>query len=114
MEITKRVVVGGKVVEELWGNGQCQCENCKQINWTNWCYHYDGKTICGNCLKRELEEDMQVAHASTETSKILYAERHLQILELQRQERKDLKNIIKAQNDEIQISDFYSKHFRGC
>ena len=60
-------------------------------------------------MKHEIEEDLICVRENVETNKIVYADRHLQILELQRLERKDLKNIIKAQNEEMQISDTYSK-----
>lgn len=111
MEILDSVKIGDKLIEQLWGNGQCKCDKCGTINWTSWCYHYGNKTICSDCLKHELEEDMIVAHASTEQNKLLYADRHLRILELQREERKDLKNIIKSQSDEMKLNEFYNKHF---
>lgn len=115
---SKRIFTSDTItIDKLDGNGQCQCTTCRQICWTSWFYHYDNKTtphaktLCHECLKKELEEDLQVIHASIDTNKVLYAERHLQILELQKQERKDLKNIIKGQNEELKLSDFYREHF---
>lgn len=113
MEIIDRLVLTDKVIEKLRGNGQCKCDKCGQINWTDWCFHYDGLTLCDNCIKKELEDDIIVAHANAEQNKILYADRHLRILELQREERQDLKNIIKAQNDELAVTDFYNAYFNS-
>ena len=98
-----------KGLYKLSGNGQCKCAKCGCVCWTDWFYEYNGKVYDRECLENEIQEDIMCARANVETYKITYTDRHLQILELQRLERKDLKNIIKAQNEEMQISDTYSK-----
>lgn len=46
----------------LKGNGQCQCAICKQINWTDWCIKYDGKTYCDGCFKQVETRDDKLRH----------------------------------------------------
>lgn len=42
--------------ENLKGEGQCTCNICKSVNWTNWCYRvfdrnseHNHKVICSQC-----------------------------------------------------------------
>lgn len=48
-------IYGGKF-EELKGNGQCSCDICNSVEWTNWCYRvfdknseHNHKVICSQC-----------------------------------------------------------------
>lgn len=36
---------------KLSGNGQCKCDKCGMVCWTNWFSRYKGQTICDKCLK---------------------------------------------------------------
>lgn len=58
-------IYGGKF-EHLKGEGQCQCDICKSINWTSWCYRvfdktseHNHKVICSEC-KRRIENHEKV------------------------------------------------------
>lgn len=50
----------------LKGNGQCQCAICKQMNWTDWCIKYDGKTYCDTCFKQVETRDDKLRHQACE------------------------------------------------
>ncbi len=39
---------------KLSGNGQCKCSSCGVVSWTDWFYKYKGKTLCYDCLQKEL------------------------------------------------------------
>lgn len=41
---------------ELDGNGQCVCEVCHQTNWTSFCYSLREKVICGQCMRKILND----------------------------------------------------------
>lgn len=36
---------------KLSGNGQCKCDKCGMVCWTDWFSKYKGKTLCDKCLK---------------------------------------------------------------
>ena len=46
----------------LKGNGQCKCAICNQMNWTDWCIKYDGKTYCDECFKQVETRDDKLRH----------------------------------------------------
>lgn len=59
--------------------------------------------------KREMEENMVLLHTQIEIEMVRYTETHLKILELQREERRIIKQIILLQNKELKIADEYNK-----
>lgn len=63
--------------------------------------------------KRDLEENCIMAHTLTEQWKLNYAEMHLKVLEYQRLERHALKEIIKAQVNELACNEEYAKFVKG-
>lgn len=58
-------------------------------------------------------EDLIAIHTQVENEKIKYTDIHLKILELQREERRIIRQIIIMQNKELQLSNEYDKQ-RGC
>ena len=98
-------------IYKLRGNGQCKCKSCGQINWTDWCYEINDNVYCDNCTKDILQESMVYEHSKADEKKVEYTDKHLHILEYQRQERQILREIATIQNDEIKLSDYYNKHF---
>lgn len=68
---------------------------------------------CKNCARYLLEDIIIDLHTETENNKTKYADKHLEILQKQREERQILKDIIKSQNDEMKVSEFYSKYIKG-
>ena len=41
---------------KLHGNGQCKCELCGLVCWTDWFYEYKRKVVCDCCLKKMQSE----------------------------------------------------------
>ena len=111
MEIVKTWRYGSHKVEKLFGHGQGVCDKCKVRHWTEWLYHYDNKTLCGNCLKREIEEDMICNKTNIDMEKVLYTEKHLHILALAKEERQHIKNICKLNNEALEINKVYDDIF---
>lgn len=106
----KIVVINNSVARlyKLRGNGQCTCDECKNRCWTDWFYEYNGKVLCDTCLKRAMEEDMVLLHNESSQNKEFYTELHLKVLQLQKEERQTIKEILKTQNDELLIQDAYN------
>lgn len=106
-----------KGLYQLDGNGQCECQGCKEKTgwnrcWTSSCYEYRGVIYCSRCLREELQGDMIFMHDCTENKKIQYTNNHLEILALKRKERVLMKELIKAQCDELNLAHAYEKIFR--
>ena len=40
---------------KLSGNGQCKCDKCGMVCWTDWFSRYKGQTLCDKCLKELLQ-----------------------------------------------------------
>lgn len=100
----ERIVITNSIarLDKLRGNEQCTCDKCK-TRWTHWFYEYNGKVYCWECLTQEIQEDMVKAHTESEQLKSNYADTHIKVLELQKEERKIIKDIIHKQNEEMQL-----------
>lgn len=96
---------------KLRGNGQCTCDKCKNRCWTDWFFEYCGKVYCRECLIQEIQEDMVKLHTESEQLKANYTDAHIKVLNLQKEERKIIKDIIRKQNDEMQLQMAYESLF---
>lgn len=111
----ERIVVINNSVAQLYklrGNGQCTCDKCKTRCWTDWFYEYNNKVYCWECLTQEIQEDMVKAHTESEQLKSNYTDAHIKVLELQKEERKIIKDIIRKQNDEMYLQMAYESLFK--
>lgn len=97
---------------KLRGNGQCTCDKCSNRCWTDWFYEYNDKVYCWECLVKEIQEDMVKLRTESEQLKSNYADAHIKVLALQREERHIIKEIIKRQNNEMQLQMAYESLFR--
>ena len=110
----KIMVVNNSVARlyKLRGNGQCTCYKCKNRCWTDWFYEYNDKVLCWDCVTQEIQEDMVQAHTESEQLKSNYTDAHIKVLNLQKEERKIIKEIIRKQNDEMYLQMAYESLFK--
>lgn len=84
------------------------CDNCGKFAHGG--VMINGLNYCKSCAKYVLEDIIVDLHTTSENTKVAYTDKHIEVLEKQREERKLLKDILLSQQDELKFSEFYNKY----